>query len=89
MSKIKVEPATDEKLHALGVEAWSAWECEPSTFDWEYDMDETAYVKEGKVTVETDEGAVDIKAGDIVTFPKGLKCTWIVHETIRKVYSFN
>jgi len=26
--------------------------------------------------------------GDIVLFPKGTRCTWKVHETIRKVYRF-
>lgn len=89
MAKIKIEKATDDKLKKLGVSKWSSWECEPSSFDWEYDMNETAYVKEGRVTVKTDEETVEIKAGDIVTFPAGLQCKWIVHETIRKVYTFN
>ena len=26
--------------------------------------------------------------GDLVMFPKGLKCRWIVHERIEKVYLF-
>ncbi len=89
MGKITVERATPERLKALGVSSWSAWECEPSSFDWEYDMNEMAYVKEGKVTVKAGNETVEIKAGDIVTFPKGLQCTWHVHETIRKVYKFS
>jgi uncharacterized cupin superfamily protein len=28
---------------------WSSWGCEPSTFDWEYNEDETAYVFEGRL----------------------------------------
>jgi uncharacterized cupin superfamily protein len=33
----------------------------------------------GKVTVTPDGGApVEIKAGDYVTFPAGMKCTWEV-----------
>ncbi len=33
-------------------------------------------------------GKVEMEPGDLVTFPKGLKCTWTVHEIIRKVYKF-
>jgi len=88
MRKIEVEKATPERLRELGVERWSDWSCAPETFDWEYDADERAYVKEGRVTVRTADQAVDVGAGDIVLFPKGTKCTWTVHETIRKVYRF-
>ncbi|MBN1594479.1 cupin domain-containing protein [candidate division FCPU426 bacterium] len=86
--KIKVEKATPEKLRALEVESWSPWECEPTEFDWEYSQDERAYVKEGRVVVHAKEGDVEIQGGDIVLFPKGLKCHWKVKETIRKVYRF-
>lgn len=88
MSKIKIEKPSKEKLDSLGIDKWSPWECEPSTFDWEYDSDETAYVFEGKVKVKTPEEEVEINAGDLVTFPEGLKCTWNVIEKIRKVYTF-
>jgi len=88
MVQIIVEKPTDEQLASLGIDSWSDWGCEPKTFDWEYSMKEIAYVKEGKVTVDTDEGSVTFGAGDLVTFPKGLQCTWHVHETIRKVYTF-
>ncbi|MFC1645913.1 cupin domain-containing protein [Candidatus Omnitrophota bacterium] len=88
MPKIKVEKATDDKLNKLNVGNWSQWECEPSTFDWEYSCDESAYVLEGKVKVKTPEEEVEIQKGDIVHFPKGLKCTWTVTEKIRKVYTF-
>ncbi|MFC1753375.1 cupin domain-containing protein [Thermoproteota archaeon] len=89
MSEIKVEVPTQEKLDSLGVKSWSPWECEPSTFDWEYSANETAYVLEGRVKVKTAQGEVEIKKGDLVYFPKGLKCTWKVIERISKVYSFS
>ncbi len=89
MAKIKVEKVTDEKLNALDINSWSSWECEPSTFDWEYDSNETAYVLEGKVKVKTADEEVEINKGDLVTFPKGLKCTWNVIEKIKKVYTFS
>ncbi len=56
------------------------------SFPWEYSDDETAYVQEGQVTVTTE--VVEFGAGDIVHFPKGLKCTWAVSRPIRKVYTF-
>lgn len=88
MSEIKIEKPTEEKLKSLNIDSWSPWECEPSTFDWQYDSNETAYVLEGKVKVMTSSGEVEINKGDLVTFPKGLKCTWNIIQKIRKVYTF-
>jgi uncharacterized cupin superfamily protein len=88
MDPINVSRASTEELKKLRVDEWSLWECEPSVFDWEYDLDETAYVLEGHVLVSTPEGVVEIKAGDLARFPKGLRCTWNVKERIRKVYRF-
>lgn len=89
MDKIKIEKPTKERLNSLGVNKWSPWECEPSTFTWEYDTDESAYVLEGKVKVKTGDGQeVEINKGDLVHFPKGLRCTWNVIEKISKVYTF-
>jgi uncharacterized cupin superfamily protein len=89
MSKIKIEKPTKEMLQTLDIEQWSPWDCQPSVFDWEYTNTEIAYILDGKVRVKTDEEEVEINAGDLVTFPKGLKCTWNVLETIRKVYTFD
>jgi len=86
--EIKIEKPTKEELDKLGIDNWSAWSCEPSTFDWEYSSTEVAYVFEGKVKVKTADGDVEINKGDLVTFPKGLKCTWNVIEKINKVYTF-
>lgn len=89
MSEIKIEKPTQEKLKSLNVDSWSPWECEPSTFDWEYSTDERAYVLEGKVKITTEDGKeVEINKGDLALFPKGLKCQWHVVEKIRKVYRF-
>ena len=41
------------------------------------------------VVVKTDAGEYTIKAGDLVTFPKGLKCTWGIKVKIVKVYILN
>jgi hypothetical protein len=86
---IKVIKPTKEQLSKLGVKEWSHWSCEVSAFDWSYDGTETCYIQEGEVTVETSEGAVDIKPGDLVQFADGLDCRWVVKAPIRKVYSFD
>ena len=51
-------------------------------------MTETCYLLEGKVKVTTDEEEVEFGVGDMVTFPKGLSCTWQVKEKVRKHYTF-
>lgn len=86
---IKVLKPSSGLLKSLDVDHWSPWSCEVSSFDWEYDGTETCYLLAGKVTVETQEGAVDIEAGDLVQFDDGLTCTWKVTEPIRKVFSFD
>ncbi len=88
MSKVRIEKPAEKKLESLGVDKWSLWECEPSVFDWEYDSEETCYLLEGKARVKTPAGEVEINKGDLVTFPKGLKCTWQVLARIRKVFTF-
>ena len=95
MDKITIEKPSPEKVKQLGIPPspqaageWSPWECEPSKFNWRYSDTEIAYVYEGKVKVTTDSEEVEIRKGDLVTFPKGLACTWQVIEPIRKVYKF-
>lgn len=83
--KIRKKEVDKEKINLID---WDSWGCEPSTFDWSYDSDETAYVFEGKVIVKTSSEEVEIKGGTLVQFPKGMKCTWNVIEPIRKVYTF-
>lgn len=69
-------------------DTWPIWQCEPSKFDWEYEEEEHCFIVEGSVTVVGEVNTVNIMAGDYVIFPKGLKCNWEVHETIKKHYSF-
>ena len=89
MAKIVKERPSPERLQSLQIQNWSPWECEPRTFDWTYDTDETAYILAGQVTVTCPDGQqVDLGFGDLVRFPRGLSCTWEVKEAIRKVYRF-
>ncbi|MCG2710879.1 MAG: cupin domain-containing protein [Candidatus Omnitrophica bacterium] len=86
--EITVKKPTQEELDALDIKNWGIWECEKSTFEWTYSDKETCYIYEGKVTVKTDEGEVSFQSKDLVVFPKGLSCTWIVEEPVRKAYKF-
>lgn len=87
--KIIIKKPNEDQLKELDTESWSQWECEPSVFDWKYAEEETALVLEGRVRVTTEWESVNIKKGDLVTFPKNLECKWEVIEHIRKVYKFN
>ena len=88
MEKARVVKAQDVALKKLGVSSWSIWRKEVSDFDWEYDDCETFHVLEGKARVDTPNGPVEFGKGDLVTFPKGMKCTWHVLEPIKKRYKF-
>ncbi len=89
MKKIKIERPNRKKLSSMETEAWSPWECGVETFDWQYVQGtEKAYIQQGRAIVKTDWEEVEISKGDLVTFPKGLKCTWTVLEPIKKIYTF-
>ena len=89
MSKIKIEKPTKEQLDSLKVFAWPIWEKEVSTFPWSYDEQETCYLLEGKVKVTPEGGEpVEFGAGDLVTFPQGMDCTWEIGKAVRKHYKF-
>jgi len=86
---IKQSNPHDQLLEELGVYTWPIWTKEVSTFPWSYDSEETCYVLEGDVVVMPDDGVpVHISAGDLVTFPAGMSCTWEVRQVIRKHYRF-
>lgn len=86
--KIEIEQYSQEELEQEGVFDWPIWERDEDKFDWFYDETELCYILEGEVTVTTEFESVTIKAGDFVTFPKGLECVWDIHVAIKKHYSF-
>ena len=87
MDKIIVEKPSAEKLASLGVTRWSTWSKEVSKFPWSFGTQEIAYILEGEVTVTPNNGdAVSFSAGDLVTFPAGMSCTWDVKKALRKHY---
>jgi uncharacterized cupin superfamily protein len=90
MSKIRINKNPDaERLREMNVDNWPIWTKGVSEFPWEYDVEETCYVLEGRVTVTPEGGEpVEIGPGDLVTFPRGMRCTWRVDVPIRKHYTF-
>ena len=85
--KIEVKKPSDAEARDMAAEP--IWEKEESTFPWTYDMTETCLVLEGEVTVTPDGGEpVSFGAGDLVTFPKGMNCTWDIQKAVRKHYRF-
>ena len=78
-----------EELNALNVFNWPIWEKEASEFPWYYDDKETCYIIEGQVIVTPENGdPVEINEGNLVTFPRGLSCTWKITKDLRKHYNF-
>ena len=90
MSEIKIEKNPEPgRLEQLGVKSWPIWTKEESEFPWSYSDSETCYLLEGEVEV-TPVGGQPVKfgQGDLVTFPKGMSCTWKISRAVRKHYTF-
>ena len=86
--KIK-SPCSASVIIKYGIKSWPIWECEPSQFKWNYEEKETCLILEGEANIIISEKeSVDIKAGDLVTFPVGLSCVWDVKKAIKKHYRF-
>lgn len=88
ISNILIERPDERRLKNLQITQWPIWTKEPSTFEWTYDQAETCFFLEGEVVIKTNEGEVTIQKGELVTFPKGLSCTWQVKQAVRKHYRF-
>ncbi len=91
---IKIERNPPEsRLAQLGVKSWPKWGCEASKFPWTYTTKERCYLLKGKVKVYPDGAknneCVEIGAGDLVEFPKGMSCTWDVSVAVDKHYTFD
>ncbi len=90
MDEIKIEHNPDEEsLTKQGIFDWPIWTKESSEFPWTYGDKETCYILEGDIVVTPDGGQpVEIRKGDLVTFPKGMSCTWNIRKDVKKHYKF-
>ncbi len=89
MAEIKTKTISEAEARQLGADEWPIWECGPSTFDWEYAEQETAYILEGEVVVHADGRETHLVPGMLAAFPKGMKCVWEVRKPFKKAYTFN
>ncbi|HHY19632.1 MAG TPA: cupin domain-containing protein [Firmicutes bacterium] len=83
---MKVRKISEVEIEKLGIKSWPIWECEPSTFDWYYNESETSYIVSGKAVVKAAGQTIEFGKGDLVSFPKGLKCIWTVEQKLTKHY---
>jgi uncharacterized protein len=82
-----IKKPSDEEIKRTN--SWGTWNKGVSEFDWYYDETETCYILEGKAEVTDSEGnSIEFGPGDLVTFNKGLNCTWKITSPIRKKYKF-
>lgn len=83
--------STSARHFQLYMVAFNRWGCPPSKFPWTYSNKETCYLLQGKVKVTPDGSneSVEIGAGDLVEFPKGMSCTWDVSVAVDKHYNFS
>lgn len=91
MSKITVRRSpSDDELIELRVYEWPIWRKEVSEFPWTYDREETCFFLAGQVEVTPEGGQpVNMGKGDLVTFPKGMRCTWRILSDVKKHYTFD
>jgi uncharacterized cupin superfamily protein len=60
---------------------------EPSKVNYEFIGDESLHHMQGRVTVEMDSGdTIDLRPGDVASFPKGAKSVWTIHEPMKKFF---
>ncbi len=65
------------------------WSCEPGKFEWTFIWDECVQLLEGEVDV-TDIATgqtVTLRAGDMASFPLGMKTVWHVKQKVRKFFT--
>jgi uncharacterized protein len=71
---------------ADGTASTIVWECTEGKFNWHYDFDETIYILEGSVIIESDTFKVTrFGPGDVVFFKKGACARWHVNGHVRKL----
>lgn len=81
-----------ESVHVLHNDAGGRsgiWECSPGSFDSARNGDtELMYFLAGAGTITSADGTVhEIRPGVVLVAPGGWRGTWVIRETVRKVYT--
>ncbi len=65
------------------------WHCTAGSFRWFYDEDETCLILDGGMTLHFDDGGQrTLGPGDLVFFPAGTTCVWVIEKEVRKAAFF-
>jgi uncharacterized protein len=65
------------------------WHCTAGSFRWHYDEDETIMVLEGGMVLHFDDGSMrSCGRGDVVFFPAGTSCVWVIEQEVKKLALF-
>ena len=65
------------------------WHCTAGSFRWFYDEDETILLLDGGMTLCFDDGSTRVcAAGEMVFFPAGTTCVWVIEQEVRKLAFF-
>jgi hypothetical protein len=86
---IQTETIGSDEAEKRGILSWPKSERGVSRFAWHYDATEVAYIEQGSARIETEDGNIEIEAGDLVTLPAGLECTWTIREPLIKRYQIH
>ncbi|KAG4982011.1 hypothetical protein AAZX31_10G039200 [Glycine max] len=80
----------ESRLAELNIKYWPKWGCSPGKYQLKFDAEETCYLLKGKVKAYPKGSSefVEFGAGDLVTIPRGLNCTWDVSVAVDKCYKF-
>lgn len=66
------------------------WSCTgPTTFEWQFHVDETVYVLEGEVDIEYQGSRFTLHPGDSATFLSGTTAVWTVDTYLKKSYTLS
>ncbi len=62
------------------------WRCDPMTFPYDFPGDESFVVLDGvvRITLVDEQTTVELRTGDVASFPKGTRSIWTVVEPLRK-----
>ncbi len=71
---------------ADGAATTIVWDCSRGKFHWYYDVDETIYILEGSIVLQSDTmKPTRYSAGDVVFFKRGAHAQWQVDKYVRKL----
>jgi uncharacterized cupin superfamily protein len=71
---------------ADGAASTIVWQCSEGKFNWYYDFDETVYILEGSIVVESDAMVpARFGPGDVIFFKRGSHARWHVEGHVRKL----